>query len=41
MEERILAVAAVAALVELSPFPLDDNLTIPIASGAAMTLLLG
>ncbi len=31
----------VAALVELAPLPLDDNLTIPLASGAAMQLLGG
>jgi len=29
----------VAALVELAPLPVDDNLTIPLASGAAMQLL--
>ena len=29
--------AVVAALVELAPSPLDDNLTIPLISGAAMT----
>lgn len=33
--------ALVAAVVELSPVPLDDNLTVPLASGLAMTLLLG
>ena len=31
----------VAALVELAPLPLDDNLTIPLASGATMQLLGG
>ncbi len=31
----------VAALVELAPLPVDDNLTIPLASGAAMQLLGG
>ena len=31
--------AAVAALVELASLPPDDNLTIPIAAGAAMHLL--
>ena len=30
-----------AALVELAPLPLDDNLTIPLASGATMQLLGG
>jgi len=34
-----LAGAAVAALVELASLPPDDNLTIPIAAGAAMHLL--
>jgi dolichol kinase len=32
--------AAVAALVELAPLPVDDNLTVPTVSGGAMTLLL-
>ena len=32
----LLAGAAVAGLVELLPLPPDDNLTIPLASGAAM-----
>ena len=31
--------AVIAALAELAPLPLDDNLTVPIASAAAMTLL--
>lgn len=31
--------AAVAALVELAPSALDDNLTIPLISGAAMTFM--
>lgn len=31
--------AIVAALVELAPLPVDDNLTVPIASAAAMALL--
>ena len=31
----------VAAVVELAPLPVDDNLTIPLASGAAMQLLGG
>ena len=30
-----------AALVELPPLPVDDNLTIPLASGAVMQLLGG
>ena len=29
--------AVVAALVELAPLPIDDNVTIPLISGAAMT----
>ena len=33
----IVVGAAVAALVELVPFVLDDNLTIPLIAGAAMT----
>ena len=32
--------ASVAALVELTPLPIDDNLTVPLISGAAITLLL-
>ncbi|MCL5265353.1 MAG: hypothetical protein M1343_09235 [Chloroflexi bacterium] len=32
--------AAVAALVELLPIPIDDNLTVPIISAVVMTLLL-
>ena len=32
--------AAIAALVELTPLRIDDNLTVPLISGAAMTLLL-
>lgn len=31
--------AVVAGIVELLPIPLDDNLTIPLASGAAMHIL--
>ncbi len=31
--------AVAAALVELAPLPLDDNLTVPIASAAVMSLL--
>ena len=32
--------AAVAALMELLPLRIDDNLTVPLISGAAITLLL-
>ena len=35
----LLAGAVVAGIVELLPIPLDDNLTIPLASGAVMRLL--
>jgi glycerol-3-phosphate acyltransferase PlsY len=35
----LLAGAAIASLVEILPLPLDDNLTIPIISGAAMGLM--
>lgn len=35
----LAAGAAVAAVVELVPFPVDDNVTIPLISGAAMTLM--
>ena len=31
--------AVIAGLVELAPVPTDDNLAVPIAAGAAMTLL--
>ena len=34
----LMAGAVVAALVELAPVPLDDNLTVPIAAGLAMHL---
>lgn len=34
----LLAGAAVAGLVELSPLSLDDNLTVPLISGGAMRL---
>ena len=37
----LAAGAAVAALVELIPSGLDDNVTIPLVSGAAMTLMIG
>ena len=36
----LLAGAAVAALVELAPLPVDDNFTIPVVSGAAMHFLV-
>ena len=32
--------AAVAALVELAPLRIDDNLTVPLISGASITLLM-
>ena len=35
----LLAGAVAAGIVELLPIPLDDNLTIPLASGAVMYLL--
>lgn len=35
----LLVGAALAGLVELTPLPLDDNLTIPLISGAVMHLL--
>ena len=35
----LVAGAAVAALVELVPIPVDDNVTIPLVSGATMSLL--
>ena len=36
----LLAGAVVAGLVELAPLRLDDNLTVPVAAGAAMQLLM-
>lgn len=36
-----IAGAAVATLAEALPLPIDDNLTIPLASGAVMILLVG
>ena len=36
----LLVGAVVAGLVELTPVPLDDNLTIPLISGAVMHLLV-
>ena len=35
----LVAGAGVAALVELAPAALDDNLTIPLISGGAMTAM--
>ncbi|MBI4312322.1 MAG: hypothetical protein HY681_11145 [Chloroflexi bacterium] len=35
----LVAGAAAAALAELLPVPLDDNLTVPLAAGAVMTLV--
>ena len=35
----VVAGAAVAALVELVPLGIDDNVTVPLISGAAMTLV--
>ena len=35
----LVAGAVVAAVVELLPAPLDDNLTVPLVSGSAMHLL--
>ena len=34
-----LAGAAVAAAVELAPWPVNDNLVIPLVSGGAMELI--
>ena len=36
----LVAGAVIAALVELAPIPVDDNLTIPLISGLFMNLLL-
>jgi acyl phosphate:glycerol-3-phosphate acyltransferase len=36
----LLAGAALAGLVELAPLPVDDNLSIPLVSGALMQLLV-
>ena len=33
--------AGIAALTEFAPLRIDDNLTVPLISGAAMTLMLG
>ena len=32
--------ALVATIVELIPFPIDDNLTVPLVSGAVMHFLM-
>ncbi len=37
---RLLVGAAVAAAMELLPFPLDDNATVPLVSGAVLTALI-
>jgi dolichol kinase len=34
-----LAGAAIAALVELLPLGIDDNVAVPLVSGAVMTLM--
>ena len=36
----VIVAAVVAALVELAPLPVDDNLTVPLLAGAAMTLAI-
>ncbi|MYC34334.1 MAG: hypothetical protein F4X64_14315 [Chloroflexi bacterium] len=36
----VIVAAVVAALVELAPLPVDDNLTVPLLAGAAMTLAM-
>ena len=36
----LLAGAAVAALIELVPLPLDDNLSVPLVAGGAMQLMI-
>ncbi len=36
----VVIAAVVAALVELSPLPVDDNLTVPLIAGAVMTLAI-
>ena len=36
----VVVAAVVSALVELAPLPVDDNLTVPLIGGAAMTLAL-
>ncbi len=34
----VIIAAVTAALVEFAPFPLDDNLTVPLIAGGVMTL---
>lgn len=42
LESRISFVGVlVGALVELAPLPIDDNITVPLAAGGFMQLLLG
>ena len=36
----VIIAAVAAALVELSPLPVDDNLTVPLIAGAVMTLAI-
>ena len=36
----VIIAAVVAALVELAPLPVDDNLTVPLIAGAVMTLAI-
>ncbi|MDT8341426.1 MAG: hypothetical protein RQ751_07935, partial [Longimicrobiales bacterium] len=37
----VLPVAVAVAAVEILPLPVDDNLTIPLATGALLWLILG
>ena len=37
----LLAGGAVAAVVEILPIPLDDNVTVPLISGGAVALMIG
>ena len=36
----VIIAAVAAALVELAPLPVDDNLTVPLIAGAVMTLAI-
>ncbi|MXZ90570.1 MAG: hypothetical protein F4W95_13020 [Chloroflexi bacterium] len=36
----VIIAAVIASLVELSPLPVDDNLTVPLIAGAVMTLAI-
>ena len=36
----VIIAAVIASLVELSPLPVDDNLTVPLVAGAVMTLAI-